>query len=112
MVSCRATIVERGRILRGSEPAEHQMQATNPNHRFARIGAPLVIAAVSPIPPVPRERSLHHPALWQHRESLDARLSCFDFEFPTRSMQRQPLPKAEVVVLVVSPEFLQARVIL
>ena len=110
--SNRNAVTKHGRALWWGQATEHQMQRTDPNHGFARVRAPFVIAAVAPVSSVPGERSLYDPALGQHRKTFDSWFPCFHFEFPTRSIQRQPCTKIEIVILVVPPELLHTRVIL
>src|SRR5712671_2763413 len=69
------------RLARG-QTAEHEVDRTDANHRFARIRAPFVVLAVSSIAPHPSVGAFHDPTLGQFHEALRSLRSRDDFEIP------------------------------
>src|SRR5262249_26253946 len=105
-------VPKRRGLRRGSQATEHQVQRTDANHGFARVRPPFIVFAVATVPSLPGKGSLHYPALRQHSKPSRSRFAVFPLQLPVRPILGKPLTIVEVVVLVVTPEFLQAWIVL
>src|SRR5262245_42650342 len=91
------------RLVRG-QPPQHPSDRTDPDPSLARPGGPLIVLAVTPIPPQPGEAPFRHPTFRQLHEPLGAlrALHCLDLE----GLLPPPQPRVErmVPVLPVAPD--------
>src|SRR5262245_43506592 len=110
--SCGGPIPEGGPRLARSQATEHEMYRADANHGLARVGPPLIVFAVTPVPPMPSVSTFHDPALGQYGESSGAWLACFDVELPAGTVVSKPTAKVVVVILAVSPNLLQPWIVL
>jgi hypothetical protein len=94
--------------IRG-QPPQHLADRTDPHPRLARRRVPLVILALPPVPPPPREAPLGHPPLRQEHEPLRPLGALHDLDSEGDLGMFHPFVEVAVVVLPVGIDHLPTR---
>jgi len=94
-------------MLTPGKSMNHHIDHDQVDHCFAGGREYLIILAHATIPTDPRERALHDPAFWQHREA-DDRVGAFDAVQHPTAERFGPFDQLARVAAV-GPDFFQSR---
>src|SRR5882757_5302555 len=83
-------IMELGNILRGCEPAQHEVDRTDLYHRLTRVGASFVVLTMASVAAVPTERAFGDPTLGDQHETFGIGRTRDNFQIPLRPLAGQP----------------------
>ena len=103
------SVVEGLGRIRWSQSSQHQLNGTELDHGFSRLGGSFIIFACAAGATVPTIGSFDDPSLVNRNEAFRSRRRRLHFDGPLRAICFQPCVQRMVAILVVTEDHFQTR---